>query len=164
MFGRLTRAALLNRGRLSRAFATACFGFDAMVSTARLRRLLRRHDAVVFVRYLLSAAYLPRSLARPVHDLFASFLPRADLKVYVDTRPEVAMARIAKRSGAREMFENPASLRRAREGVALLLDPSWTVLDNNGSLDEARAQVEGLLPHLIAGGPPGTRGAGGGRG
>jgi len=148
VFGRLARAALLNRGRASRLFATAWFGLDALASTALLRRLLRRNDVVVFVRYLLSAAYLPPRLARPVYDLFASFLPDADLKVFVETRPEVAMARIRERSGHVEMFENPDALARVRRRAALLMDGSWTVLDNNGSLRDARGQVEALLPRL----------------
>ena len=150
VFGRLSRAALLSRGPIARLFATACFGLDALTSTALLRLLLRRHDVVVFVRYLLSAAYLPDPLARPVHDLFASFLPDADLKVLVDARPEVAMSRIRERAGGREMFENPESLERVRRRAASLLDASWIVVDNNGPLRETRVQVEGLLPRLIA--------------
>jgi len=148
VFGRLSKAALLNRGRFARLVATAFFGLDAMVSTALLGYLLRRNDVVVFVRYLLSAAYLPESLCRPVHDLFASFLPAADVKIYVDTRPDVAMARIRSRSGPTEMFETPAALARVRGRVAGLLDGSWTVLDNNGSLRATREQVEALLPRI----------------
>lgn len=148
VFGRLTRAALLNRGRVSRLFATACFGADALVSTALLGRLLRRNDIVIFVRYLLSAAYLPERLAQPVYDLFASFLPDADLKVYVETRPEVSMARIRERSGLTEMFETPDALARVRRRAASLMDGTWTVLDNNGSLRDARRQVEAVLPQL----------------
>ena len=151
VFGRLSRAALLSRGPVARLFATACFGFDALTSTALLAHLLRRHDVVVFVRYLLSSAYLPDALARPVHDLFASFLPDADLKVFVEARPDVAMARIQERATGREMFENPASLERVRQRAAGLLDATWVVLDNNGSLRATRAQVEGLLPRLTVG-------------
>jgi len=162
VFGRLTRTALLSRGRIARFAATGAFGLDALVSTALLRWLMRRHDAVIFVRYLLSAAYLPPSLVRPVHDLFASFLPDADLKVYVETRPEVAMSRIRERAGATEMFENPRSLERVRRRVGLLLDDSWVVLDNNGTFRETRAQVERLVPR-VTGGRTGGRGTGRGR-
>lgn len=151
VFGRLSRAFLLGRGRLAHALATAFFGLDAITSTALLGRLRRRHDVVIFVRYLLSAAYLPDALARPVHDLFDSFLPEADVKVFVDTRPEVAMTRIRDRAGAEEMFENPESLADVRRRVADLLDGSWTVLDNNGSFRETRAQVEALLPRVTGG-------------
>jgi len=152
VFGRLSRAALLSRGPVARLFATAMFGLDALASTALLARLLRRNDAVIFVRYLLSAAYLPEPLSRPVHDLFASFLPRADVKVFVDTRPEVAMARIRGRDERREMFETPESLDRVRRRAAALLDGSWVVVDNSGSLRRTREQVEGLLPRVTGGG------------
>ena len=152
VFGRLTRAALLSRGPIARLFATAMFGLDALASTALLARLLRRNDAVIFVRYLLSAAYLPEPLSRPVHDLFASFLPRADVKVFVDTRPEIAMARIRGRDERREMFETPESLDRVRRRAAALLDGSWVVVDNNGSFRSTREQVEGLLPRVTGGG------------
>lgn len=158
VFGRLSRVALLGRGRLAHLLATAFFALDAVVSTVRLKRLLEGHDHVVFVRYLLSAAYLPPSLARPVRDLFASFLPAADVKVYVDTRPDVAMARIRSRAGAREMFENPRSLARVRHQVNALLDGSWTILDNNGTFGDARSQVEAILPRLTAVGGTETRG------
>ena len=150
VFGRLSRAALLSRGPIARLFATACFGLDALTSTVLLRRLLRRHDAVVFVRYLLSAAYLPEALAQPVHDLFASFLPDADVKVFVDARPDVAMVRIRQRAERAEMFETADALERVRRRAAALLDASWVVIDNNDSLGATRAQVEGLLPRLIS--------------
>lgn len=151
VFGRLSRAFLLGRGRLAHALATASFGLDALTSTALLKRLRRRHDVVIFVRYLLSAAYLPDALSRPVHDLFESFLPDADVKVFVETRPEIAMARIRDRAGAEEMFENPESLASVRRHVTELLDGSWTVLDNNGTFRETRAQVEALLPRITGG-------------
>jgi len=152
VFGQFTRAALLSRGRLARFAATASFGLDAMISTALLRRLFRRQDAVIFVRYLLSAAYLPEPLSRPVHDLCASFLPRADVKVFVDTRPEIAMARIQGRDARREMFETRESLDRVHRRAAALLDGSWVVVDNNGSFRRTREQVEGLLPRVTGGG------------
>ncbi len=150
-FGLLSKTFLLSRGRLARLLATAFFGLDALTSTALLRRMLRRHDAVVFVRYLLSAAYLPDALSRPVHDLFASFLPDADVKIYVETRPEVALSRITARSGEREMFENPTAMERVRGRAAQLLDETWTVVDNNGTFRATREQVEGLLPRVTGG-------------
>lgn len=156
-FGLLSRTFLLSRGKVARLLATAFFGADALTSTALLRWTLRRHDAVIFVRYLLSAAYLPDAMSRPVHDLFASFLPDADVKIYVETRPDVALARIADRSGDREMFENPASMERVRHRVAALLDATWTVVDNNGTFRETRQQLEGLLPRITSGGRSGSR-------
>ncbi len=149
MFGQLSRAFLLSRGRVAHLFASLFFGLDALSSTALLRYLLRRNDVVIFVRYLLSAAYLPDAMARPVHDWFASFLPDAEVKVYVDTRPDVAMARIRGRDDAREMFETPEALHAVRGRVGGLLDSSWTILDNNGTLWETRRQVEGLLPRVL---------------
>lgn len=159
VFGRLSRAFLLGRGRLAHALATAFFGLDALTSTALLARLLRDHDVVIFVRYLLSAAYLPDALAQPVHDLFESFLPEPDVKVLVDTHPEVAMARIRERAYAEEMFENPEALRRVRRHLAELVDDTWTVVDNNGTFRTTREQVEAILPRISAGGRAGTRGA-----
>lgn len=150
-FGRLSRAFLLGRGRAARALATAAFGLDAIASTVVLQRLLLRHDAVIFVRYFLSAAYLPDRLARPVYELLASYLPDAEVKLYVDTRPEVALARIADRAGGREMFENPASMARVKRRALDLLDRSWTVVDNNGTMEATRAQLEALLPRLTGG-------------
>ncbi len=150
-FGRLSKAFLLGRSRFARLLATGFFALDALTSTVLLRRLRRRHDAVIFVRYALSAAYLPEPLAGSVYDLFASFLPHADVKVFVDTRPEVAMARIENRLGRREMFENPASMDRVERRARRLLDGSWTVVDNNGTFTETRAQLERIIPRLTAG-------------
>lgn len=163
-FGRLTKAALVSRGGVARLVATGFFGLDALVSTAKLRGLMRRHDVVIFVRYALSAAYLPEPLCRPVHDLLASFLPDADVKLYVETAPEVSLARIRDRAAAREMFENPASLARVRRNVSALLDGSWAVVDNNGSLRATRDRIERLLPRIIGGGKTAGRGGGAGRG
>lgn len=162
VFGRMAKAFLLSRGLLARAAATFFFGLDALTSTAFLGYLRRRNDVVIFVRYLLSAAYLPRSMSRPIHDWFASFLPDADVKLYVSTRPDVAMARIEERDESREMFETPDAFERVRHRVAALMDESWTVIDNNGSFRAIREQLEPVLLRITSGGGPGRRASGGG--
>ena len=164
VFGRFSKAFLVGRGRLARTLATGFFGLDALTSAALVGHLLRRNDAVIFVRYLLSASYLPEPMARPLYDLLASFVPEPEVKVYVDTRPETALARIRARAGPREMFENPVSLASIRRRAVGLLDRSWVVIDNNGSVAATRSQLERLLPRITGGGRTGRRARRPGRG
>jgi dTMP kinase len=64
VFGRLSKKALTRGGKVQRIVATLFYGLDVVRSV-----LLYGHGdgIVIFVRYTMACAYLPRSLIKPVY-------------------------------------------------------------------------------------------------
>lgn len=128
-FGRLSKAALSRSGHAPRAMATLFYTLDVLASVAWYRR--RTEGTVVFVRYLLGTAYLPRALAPHGYALFRRLLPFPDLALFIDIDPAVALRRIEQRDHRREMFETLEKLREVREVARALASEEWVVLDNS---------------------------------
>lgn len=144
--GRKARRALEGRGRVMRLLATLFFIMDVLGSVRRLRREASEYGTIVYVRYLMAAAYLPRRLAPLGYDFFARLLPVPRRLLLVDVEPEMAMARILHRQHAQEMFEDVSSLRRVRGKVlALAQRGGWRVVENSGPEDQGRALLLSAL-------------------
>lgn len=143
-YGRLSRASLTSEGKFMRTMATLFFILDVLNSLRRLRGW-RDQDKVIFVRYVMATAYLPASLYRQGYDFFCKLLPIPEKLLLVDTSPECALRRIEEREHKREMFENLESLRKVRRKVLELSDRGWKVLDNCGSAESTRAQLDLIL-------------------
>ena len=73
--GRMARKALQSKGLLMYLISTMFFVLDVLLSVTRLRRDLRENDVVIFVRYMMATAYLPRRYARAGYHLFSKVLP-----------------------------------------------------------------------------------------
>jgi len=142
--GRLARRCLQGDGALMYALSSVLFIFDVLISVAHLPWWRRKYDTVVFVRYLLATAYLPRRYARLAYDLFAAVLPVPERRLVVDVEPQTALHRIAIRQHDREMFENLPSLAHVREKV-LFVAADWEVLDNNGPEEDSRRRLDEIL-------------------
>jgi dTMP kinase len=142
--GRMARKALQSKGLLMYLISTMFFVLDVLLSVTRLRRDLRENDVVIFVRYMMATAYLPRRYARAGYHLFSKVLPVPRRLLLVDVTPEVALRRIACREDREEMFENLAALNECREKL-LMLSNGWAVLDNNDDPPESRRQLYILL-------------------
>lgn len=142
--GRISRRALQERGPMMFIISTAFYVLDVLISVSKLRTEFRRYDDVVFVRYLMGTAYLPKRFAKQGYDAFAKVLPVPERLLLVDILPENALHRIARRDDREEMFENLPSLTRCREKLLMLSD-GWSVLDNNGDEVETRRQLEDQL-------------------
>ena len=144
MMGRLSKRALEDSGPCARLFATVFYTADVIASVIRMRR--QRDRTVIFVRYLLGAAYLPSALAPHGYSLFRRLLPFPDLALFIDIDPEVALRRIEARDHAREMFENIHELRRRRAiAVRLTAADRWVRVDNSEDGDRAFREVERVL-------------------
>jgi dTMP kinase len=144
--GRVSRKALEGEGGIMRLMATAFFILDVLDSVRRLRIDRKQQDTVVFVRYLMAAAYLPESLAPRGYDFFAKLLPVPERLILVDVGAETAHARIVDRQNAREMFEDVESLRKVRRKVlALAQRGGWRVLDNEALEEQAKASLISVL-------------------
>jgi len=142
--GRLSKRALEGSGPCARLFATVFYTADVIVSVIRMRR--QREGTVIFVRYLLGAAYLPTALASHGYAMFRRLLPFPDLALFIDIEPSVALKRIEARDSAREMFENIGELERRRAiAVRLTAADHWVRVDNTEDGDRAFREVERVL-------------------
>jgi len=149
LLGRISRRSLTSEGRAMKVMATIFFILDVLGSLHRLKRL-SGYDKVIFVRYVMATAYLPFGLHRQGYDFFCKVLPIPQRLLLVDATPECALHRIEEREHDREMFENLDSLRKVRKKVLELAERGWEVLDNCGSPEKARAQLEVVLSHWDA--------------
>jgi dTMP kinase len=143
-FGRMSRRTLTAEGKLMQAVAIIFFILDVLDSVHRLRRWGDR-DKVIFVRYVMATAYLPNGLYLLGYHFFCKVLPIPPRLLLVDTTPECALGRIEEREHDREMFENLTSLTKVRGKVLRLAKEGWSVLDNAGSVQDSRSQLESVL-------------------
>ncbi len=151
--GRRARRALEGEGRAMRLIATVYFIIDVLDSLRRTRRDSRSFDTIVFVRYLMATAYLPKRLAPVGYDFLAKVLPVPKRLVLVDVDPVVAHRRITERQHNREMFEDVESLEKVRRKVLLLASRGqWRVIDNSGDEESTRQQLLQALDGWDAGG------------
>lgn len=143
LFGRLSKRALRRSGASARLFATVFFTWDLLLSVRWLRS--RREGTVVFVRYLMGTAYLPPRLAPLGYTLFRKLLPFPDLPIFIDVDPRVALERIARRKGAKEMFETEERLTAVREVATKLASKEWVTVHNSEDGEKSFKEVEGIL-------------------
>lgn len=141
-FGRISKKSLEGSGKLARLWATVFYILDVLVSVKGLRR---QEGTVIFVRYLMGAAYLPRSLAPYGYRVFRNLLPFPEFALFVDIEPAVAIRRIEERDHTREMFETEEKLVAVREVAKSLLSGEWAVIDNSRDGEEPFREAEGLL-------------------
>lgn len=143
-WGRLSRRSLTSEGKVMKTLATVFFIIDVLDSLRRMRRW-KDYDKVIFVRYVMATAYLPKGTHRMGYRFFCNVLPIPKRLLLVDATPERALERIEARDHEREMFENLASLTRVRSKVLELSKEGWTVLDNSGSVESSRSQLQSVL-------------------
>jgi len=131
----------MKRDQLSRLTATIFYGFDVVRSI-----ILYCHGDrnVIFVRYTLACAYLPRGVVRPVYVAVRLILPASDNMFFIDVAPEEALRRIHMRGDDREMFETLPHLEKNR-ARALMISGDWKVIDGNPGPEEVFAQIMGRL-------------------
>ena len=146
--GRVASECLLKRGRPAILVMAFFYFVDILHSIWVLRRSDRDYDDVIFVRYLLEAAYFPDSLYRVGHAIPAGVLPEPDVSILVDVDPDVAMERVRSRGGEVEVYENPAHMERTRRHM-LELSEGWHVIDNNGSEERLESQLHTLLDSIL---------------
>jgi dTMP kinase len=140
-FGRLSKKALTKGGKVQRIAATLFYGLDVVRSVL----LYGRGDAtVIFVRYTMACAYLPRPLIRPVYVIVNAVLPKSGEMFFLDVTPEEALRRVRQRGEVQEMFETLPHLEKAR-GRAMLIAGNWQVVDGNPAPDVVFRNILGAL-------------------
>ncbi len=140
-FGRLSKKALMKGGKVQRILATLFYGLDVVRSV-----LLYCHGdgTVIFVRYTMACAYLPRPMIRPVYKFVNTLLPKSGEMFFLDVTPEEALRRVLDRGETQEMFETLPHLETAR-ARAMVIAGNWKVVDGNPAPDVVFNTILGAL-------------------
>ncbi|OPY31810.1 MAG: putative thymidylate kinase [Methanomassiliicoccales archaeon PtaU1.Bin124] len=144
-YGRISRKALQSEGKAMHTVAAVFYIIDVLMSVGRIRKDRKEDKTLIFVRYLMGTAYLPESLMHAGYDFFCKMLPVPKAMLLVDIDPEVAMSRLSSRQDAHEMFEDADNLRKYRRKVLALTNDDWKVLDNSGSEESSRRQLDSIM-------------------
>ncbi len=142
--GKMSRRLLVKDGKAYQAFATLFFIIDVLGSLMRMR-FWKGYDDIIFVRYIMAAAYLPDRFVEKGYNLIARVLPMPDHLLLVDTPPEKAMYRIIERGHELEMFESVEKLTRTRDRMLRQSHKGWTIIDNSNSRESIRHQLEDYM-------------------
>jgi len=125
--GRISKKALMKGGKAQRIVATLFYGLDVIRSIVYY---CRDGGTVIFVRYTIACAYLPRPLIRPVYGIVSRVLPKSEEMFFLDVTPEEALRRVKARGEAEEMFETLPHMEKAR-ARAMVIAADWNVVDGN---------------------------------
>jgi len=144
-FGLKSHGALLKEGKINKIIATIFFALDIFRS---LILYYHKTDVLIFTRYLLTPAYFPKRMVKPVYKFFSFILPTSNFMFYLDLPPEVAMERINTRNKRDnqefQSFENLESLKKTREKVNLI-SSDWIKIDGSKDKNEIKEKIENIL-------------------
>lgn len=136
----------------TKTLATYYYIRDVLKSLKFKKKHGGEYDDVIFVRYSMAAAYLPRPLIRIGYKFIEFVLPVPDVKIFVDIEPEIAYERITSRGDDLEIFESLESLQKIRGKMHMISD-SWHIVDNSGSPEETEKAVVSILSEVTDGRP-----------
>ncbi len=128
-------------GKFWEILAAVFYIMDVVMSLLYVRRHGRSYDDVLFVRYSMAVAYVPRRIVPVTYRIVESILPIPDVKILVDIDPDIAYGRICSRGESLELFETSNRLRKTREKI-MSISADWYIIDNSGSQEELR---DGLM-------------------
>lgn len=145
--GRVSKRALEGSGIAARLLATLFFTADVLMSVRWYKK--QRSGTVIFVRYLLGAAYLPERYAAAGYQFFRKLLPFPELAFFIDIQPDVARRRILARGHRPEMFETMDNLAKVRKVAKRLVENEWITIDNSEDGERPFREVERILNERI---------------
>ncbi|MBQ6547988.1 MAG: hypothetical protein IJL79_03485, partial [Candidatus Methanomethylophilaceae archaeon] len=111
------------------------------------RKHRKEYDDIIFVRYNMAVAYLPRCLIKAGNKVISFIFPKPDVSIFVDIEPRSAMERILSRGEDLEMFETEEKLVKTRDKMLTLTD-KWIIVDNNHGLEQTEESVDWILSEL----------------
>lgn len=110
----------------------------------------RRVDYIIFVRYFMGTAYLPKPLHTIGYNFFTKVLPKSKHMYFLDVTPEEAATRIKENRMETEMFESYAALKKVRaKALSLTRFNSWTVIDGNKPAQEVASKIEASVLNAV---------------
>lgn len=129
-------------------FASAFFYMIDVIRSI-LFYIWRKHDYIVFVRYLMGTAYLPTPLDKIAYYFFTFIVPTSDFMFFLDVAPEVANIRIRQARSKLEMFESLEELKRTRrKALSLALTGRWKILNANKPTEDIEKEIKKAL-HIV---------------
>jgi dTMP kinase len=150
--GRLAVGFLQKKGKVPAALAAVFFMINIFQSLFKMKRS-KDVDDFVFVRFTLSAAYLPERMVYPMYRLLTALLPKPDVRIYKDVDEGDALGRIEGRGEEPEMFETPEMLTKTRKRMMSLAD-GWYVIDGGLGEDETREALSSLVSSFLSSDTP----------
>ena len=145
--GRLAHKYLLKDGKFAMILSTTFYIFNVIHSLRFKRKHRKEYDDVIFIRYNMAVAYLPRKLIKSGYKVISFIFPKPDVSIFVDIDPKSAMERILSRGEDLEMFETEEKLAKTREKMLALSD-GWIIVDNNRGMGQTRESVEWILSEV----------------
>ena len=142
--GRLAHKYLLKNGKIAMLLSTTFYIFNVIHSLRFKRKHRKEYDDVIFVRYNMAVAYLPKCLIKAGYKVISFIFPKPDVSIFVDIDPGSAMERILARGEDLEMFETEEKLNKTRDKM-LMLTKGWIVIDNTLGLEQTRESVGWIL-------------------
>lgn len=143
-FGKLAKRYLCVHNKMGQWASTVFYILDVILSLNKKKWKGRHYDDVIFVRYSLAAAYLPKGAVKKGYDVIEHVLPVPDIKIFVDSEPKICMERIISRGEKLEIFETEEKLMETREKMLLITD-SWISVNNSGTLEESQREIDNLV-------------------
>ena len=127
-FGTKAKQFLYLRGK-SAHFAAALFYMIDVIRSILLYSW-REYEYIIFVRYLMGTAYLPRPMDYIAYRFFAAVVPTSSHMFFLDVAPSVAETRLRENREQLEMFENTNELERTRlKALSLASVDNWIIID-----------------------------------
>lgn len=143
VFGTLSRKCLLKRGMPAKMFSAAFLICDMIHSLFSMKR--SECNDTIFIRYTMSACYLPSNLFVLVHSILVAVLPEPDTGLLLDITAEKAFGRIKYRGDNLEMFENIESLKEIREKM-LSVSKGYEIID----AEQTPSDIEKILRSIVS--------------
>ena len=85
--GRLAHKYLLKDGKFAMILSTTFYIFNVIHSLRFKRKHRKEYDDVIFVRYNMAVAYLPKCLIRSGYKVISFIFPKPDVSIFVDIDP-----------------------------------------------------------------------------
>ncbi len=144
VFGRMASSSLTKEGSSQGVIRSIVYFLDLIVSA--IRKAGDDADDIVFVRYAMSALYLPKPMSKYLYKVATSFLPAPDVGILVDTPADVAMERIISRGARREIYENYGKLMTVRlDMLYVAIKGCWHIVDNRNDRESASDMLDNIL-------------------
>ncbi|MCQ2086230.1 MAG: deoxynucleoside kinase [archaeon] len=147
--GRMTSAFLYKDTRIAAVISTIFYVVNILRSLHIKKKLSKKYDDFIFVRYDLAVAYIPERIMCFAYKVILSVLDIPDVRIFVDISPEVAMSRIIGRGNKLEMFETLERLTKVRKKM-LSIARNWVIIDNSSSIEQTETSINQIISGFVS--------------
>ena len=141
IFGIKTKHFLEHKGKSAHLNAALFYMFDVIRSI--IIYSWRRFDYIIFVRYLMGTAYLPKHLDRIAYHFFATIVPSSSFMFFLDVSPAEAHRRVRLRRKELEMFETLEEMQKIRQkALSLALEDGWIIVDADRTINKIQEDIQ----------------------